>query len=80
MPLFVYACETCSHRWEELFIKSTDMPPEACPDCKAPTPRRCSTTATSRFQAADGVGGWEMNTKGTLQRVVNGKNSVRYGD
>jgi putative FmdB family regulatory protein len=80
MPIFIFGCDSCNEKWDELFVKSTDVPPEKCPSCGAPGPKKRSTTAGTRFAASEGFGGWERNAQGGLQRVVEGGNSTKYGE
>jgi len=83
MPIYVFGCDECEHEWEELLLKTTDKPPEKCEKCGADNPKKRPTGCIHKFVGSgigDGVGGWEMNAKGSLQRVVKGKNSTHYGN
>ena len=83
MPIYVYGCESCEHTWEHLTLAPSTDAPENCPKCGKASPKKKMTAARHTFRGsgiADGIGGWEMNKHGTLQRVVDGENSVRYGE
>ena len=61
MPLYVYECDRCGHRIEEL-QKLGDPAPASCEDC--PQEGGCHfvkqmTSCSFDFQASEGVGGWE---------------------
>jgi putative FmdB family regulatory protein len=80
MPIFLFGCDECDHAWDELMIRSDAKPPSVCPKCNASDPKKRMTSATHRFRPSEGVGGWERNEQGALQRVVDGRNSTSYGE
>ena len=44
MPLYEYACERCSHRFERI-QKFSDPPCESCPECDGPVHKLLSSPA-----------------------------------
>lgn len=35
MPMFIYQCVKCDHKWETL-VRKPEEEPETCPECKCP--------------------------------------------
>ena len=84
MPVFHYKCQKCEQEVEEVQKDKEPLPKSTCSkggDCtfealpwfargKAPT---------HRFQASEGVGGWERQGE-LLVRQVKGANTTRYGE
>ncbi|MCP5143327.1 MAG: zinc ribbon domain-containing protein [Gammaproteobacteria bacterium] len=44
MPIYEYECDKCGHKFE-LLVKISDPPPEHCPECNAPAPRKLISRA-----------------------------------
>ena len=79
MPIFIFGCDKCEHEQEVVHTHSTDKPPAKCEKCGEKGPKKRMGIVGHRFRASEGVGGWEMNQKGSLQRNIKGKNSTHYG-
>ena len=82
MPIFIYGCNKCDSRWEDIQIKTTDEAPTECPNpkCSSSDIEKRPTTQVQVWGPNDGGhGGW-TNQNGMLVRVRDGNGDAKYGD
>ena len=76
MPIYEYACQSCTHRFETI-QKTADSPLSDCPQCERPALRKLVSAPVFRLK---GAGWYETDFKTNGQRNVADAGGGKEGD